>query len=40
MLKREKFVASPALHYLISYIIEPIWVREDVKEAATEAYDW
>jgi hypothetical protein len=38
MLKREKFVANPALHYLINYIIDEIFVTCEVNGAEIEAY--
>jgi len=37
MLKREKFVASPALHYFINYTIEEMLVTCEVKGAEIEA---
>lgn len=40
MLKREKLVAKPALHYLINYTIEEMLVIWEVKGADMEASVW
>jgi hypothetical protein len=38
MLNKEKFVASPALHYLINSTIEEIFVIFEVNGAEIDAY--
>lgn len=37
ILKREKFVAKPALHYFINYTIELMFVTWEVKGAEIDA---
>lgn len=40
MLNKEKFVANPALHYLINSTTAEMLITLDVKGAEIEAYAW